>query len=132
MKSTLSKAVVLLPILMLAGCMHQRINVRSLSFEGLSYHQIWNAALRAVHDIDFVIYAVDERAGFIGAEGGRQIYQDVPPRLSIFITEDYGRVYVDCKVHQPEQLIDFFGYGRRTVRHFFAALNMNLHRGYDR
>jgi len=94
--------------------------------DSYSFDEVWIASVRAVNDIGFTVDSLDKDAGFIGAESGTHIGQDVPPRLSIMITEVRGRVYVDCKVLQKEQYIDIFGHGQRTIRKFMEALNMNL------
>lgn len=122
----MKKLFLVLPILTLVCCVNQTINTGSTFLDGHSFNEVWMATIRAVNDIDFTIDSLDKEAGFIGAESGRYIGQDAPPRLSIMISESRGRVYVDCKVLQKEQYIDIFGHGKRTIRKFMTALNLNL------
>jgi len=107
-------------------CINQTVNTESTFWDAHTFDEVWAASIHAVNDIDFTIDSIDKETGFIGAESGRHIGQDAPPRLSIMITEARGRVYVDCKVLQKEQYIDIFGHGKRTIRKFMTALNMNL------
>lgn len=122
----MKKILVVLLALAMVSCIRQTINTESRFLDSYAFDDVWQASIRAVNDIGFTIDSLDIKAGFIGAESGTHIGQEVPPRLSIFITEVRGRVYVDCKVLQKEQFIDIFGHGERTVRRFMAALNMNL------
>ncbi len=122
----MKKLILTILILFLVCCVNQTINRRSTFLEGHTFDDVWMASIKAVNDIDFTVDSIDKAAGFIGAESGRHIGQDAPPRLSIMITEARGRVYIDCKVLQKEQYIDIFGHGKRTIRKFMTALNMNL------
>lgn len=114
--------------LLLSACIQQSVRHEAVFYEDFYYDDIWQAAIRAVNDIDFTIYSMDRASGFIGAESGKHIGQEAPPRLSILISESRGRIYVDCKVLQKEQYLDILGHGRRIVRSFMTALNHNLHR----
>lgn len=116
------------PILFLAGCHRQTINMGTAAFDGYSYRDVWRASLRAVNDIEYTVYAMDRDAGFIGAECGPYVLQELPPRLSIMIHNDYGRIFVECKVLQMDSYIDILGYGKKTVRRFMRSLNEHLHR----
>lgn len=117
--------------LLLSACIQQTVRHEVAFYEDFYSDDIWQAAIRAVNDIDFTIYSMDRASGFIGAESGKHIGQDAPPRLSIIISESRGRIYVDCKVLQKEQYVDLLGHGRRIARNFMTALNHNLHRrGY--
>jgi hypothetical protein len=121
---------IILPLL-LSACIQQTVRHEVAFYEDFHYEDVWSAAIHSIDDIDFTIYSMDRASGFIGAESGKHIGQDAPPHLSIIISEDRGRIYVDCKVLQKEQYIDVFGHGRRIVRNFMAALNQNLNRrGY--
>ncbi|MBN2245984.1 MAG: hypothetical protein JW755_09075 [Candidatus Aminicenantes bacterium] len=127
----MKKYLVIVLTLFLSGCIHQTVRHEAAFYEDFYYDDIWQAAIRAVNDIDFTIYSMDKASGFIGAESGKHIGQEAPPRLSIFISESRGRIYVDCKVLQKEQYVDLLGHGRRIARNFMGALNHNLHkRGY--
>jgi hypothetical protein len=125
-EDSMKKILVVLLALAMVSCIRQTINTESRFLDSYAFDDVWQASIRAVNDIGFTIDSLDIKAGFIGAESGTHIGQEVPPRLSIFISEVRGRVYVDCKVLQKEQFIDIFGHGERTVRRFMAALNMNL------
>lgn len=114
--------------LALVSCIRQTVNTQSTFLDHHDFDEVWRASIRAVNDIGFTVDSMDKAAGFIGAESGTHIGQDVPPRLSIMITEIRGRVYVDCKVLQKEQFVDVFGHGKRTIRRFMTALNLNLNR----
>jgi hypothetical protein len=130
MKKILLVAFVAILVLFLVSCIRQTVKTESRFLDDHTFEEVWRASIRAVNDIDFTIDSMDKAAGFIGAESGTHIGQEVPPRLSIMITESRGRVYVNCRVLHKEEYIDLFGHGRRTVRKFMAALNRNLSRGY--
>jgi len=117
-----------IPLLLMTACLQQTVRTTSTVYDGFTLNEVWRAALRTLHDLDFSIYALDNQAGFIGAEGPMHIFHEIPPRLSIFIARRYDRVYVDCKVIQPEQVVDVFRYGRKTAHSFYQTLNRNLHR----
>ncbi len=110
-------------------CIRQTVHTGSTYLDSYTFEEVWAASIRAVNDIGFTIDSVDREAGFIAAESGTHIGQDVPPRFSIMIANSGGKVYVDCKVLQKEQFVDVFGHGKRTIRNFMEALNMNLRRG---
>lgn len=122
----MKKLLMILLVLALVCCVNQTVRTGATFLDDHTFDEVWAASIKAVNDIDFTIDSVDIEAGFIGAESGRHIGQDAPPRLSIMITEARGRVYVDCKVLQKEQYIDIFGHGKKTIRKFMTALNMNL------
>jgi len=122
----MKKFFLVLLALALVACIRQTINTETRFLDNYTFDDVWRASIRAVNDIGFTIDSLDIEAGFIGAESGSHIGQEVPPRLSIFISESRGRVYVDCKILQKEQFIDIFGHGERTIRNFMTALNMNL------
>jgi len=123
----MKKIFAVLLALALVSCVQQTINMESRFLDNYTFDEVWRASISAVNDIGFTIDSLDIEAGFIGAESGTHILQEAPPRLSIFITESRGRVFVDCKVLQKEQFIDLFGHGERTIRKFMTALNMNLY-----
>ena len=121
----------LLCLILLAGitaCIRQTVHDGNTFLDHHSFYEVWRASMRAVNDIGFTVDSVDRSAGFIGAESGTHIGQEVPPRLAIMISEVRGRVFVECRVLQKEQFIDIFGHGRRTVRNFMTALNLILNR----
>ena len=122
----MKKMFICLLVLCLVSCIQQTIKTESLFLDGYTFDEVWVASIRSIDDIGFTVDSMDKSAGFIGAESGTNIGQEVPPRLSIMITEVRGKVYVDCKVLQKEQYIDLFGHGERTIRKFKTALNMNL------
>ena len=111
-----------------AACIRQTVHDGNTFLDHHSLYEVWGASIRAVNDIGFTVDSVDRSAGFIGAESGTHIGQEVPPRLAIMISEVRGRVFVECRVLQKEQFIDIFGHGRRTVRNFMTALNLILNR----
>ena len=122
----MKKFLLVLLALALVSCIRQTIHTETRFLDSYTFDEVWRASIRAVNDIGFTVDSVDIEAGFIGAESGSHIGQEVPPRLSIFVTEIRGRVYVDCKVLQKEQFIDIFGHGERTIRRFMIAMNRNL------
>lgn len=126
----MKKFLLVLMALAFVSCIKQTVKTESTFLDNYCFEEVWTASIRAVNDIDFTIDSLDKDTGFIGAESGRHIGQDAPPRLSIMITEASGRVYVDCKVLQKEEYIDVFGHGKRTIRKFMTALNMNLNQFY--
>ena len=113
--------------LLFTSCIRQTIHRDMSFFENYTYEDVWLASVQAVNDIGFTIDNMDKTSGFIAAESGTHIGQEVPPRISIMISEFKGRIYVDCKVLQKEQFIDIFGHGKRIYRNFMVALNLNLH-----
>lgn len=123
----MKKLLLVLLAFALVSCIRQTINVESRFLDNYTFDEVWRASIMAVDDIGFTIDSLDLETGFIGAESGRHIGQQAPPRLAIFINEFRGRVYVDCKVLQKEQFFDIFGHGERTIRRFMTALNMNLY-----
>lgn len=124
----MKKLLPMLLILSMAACVQQTINTDMQFYENFTYDEIWNASVKAVDDIDFTIDSVDRETGFIAAERGRHTLQNAPPRLSIMIEDMGDRISVRCRVLQKEQYIDIFGFGRKTIREFLVALNMNLNR----
>jgi hypothetical protein len=103
------------------------VKTESKFLQGRTFDEVWDASIAAVNDIEFTIDSLDRQAGFIGAESGTYILGgDAPPRLSIMIRELDGNINVDCKVLQKEQLVDFFGIGKKIAREFMLALNQNL------
>lgn len=110
------------------ACIKQTVHDGTTFLDHHSFYEVWTASIRAVNEIGFTVDSVDRSAGFIGAESGTHIGQEVPPRLAIMISDVRSRVFVECRVLQKEQFIDIFGHGRRTVRNFMTALNLNLNR----
>ncbi|NOR12481.1 MAG: hypothetical protein GQ545_04435 [Candidatus Aminicenantes bacterium] len=109
------------------SCTQQIINQDTTFLDNHTFEEVWKASVRAVKDIDFTIDSMDKETGFISAESGRRVFESRPPRLSIMITEMDSKVSVDCRVLQKE-FIDLGGHGKKTVRNFMTALNMNLNR----
>ena len=109
-----------------AACVRQVVNQDVTFLDHHSMDEVWAASVRAVADIDFTIASMDRSAGFISAESGPRLFEDLPPRLTILIQEMDGKIRVDCRVLQKDQLIDLGGHGRKTVQDFMYALNMNL------
>jgi hypothetical protein len=114
-------------VLTFLSCTQQIVNQDMTFLDNHGFDEVWEASLKAVNDIDFTIDSVDKTAGFISAESGMRVFESSPPRLSIFIKEMNGKVRVDCRVLQKEH-IDLGGHGKKTVRDFMTALNMNLNR----
>jgi len=116
-----------LVILVCMSCAIQTVKTETGYWRNRTFDEVWEASIAAVNDIEFTVDSLDREAGFIGAESGRYVLGgDAPPRLSILIREFGGRVSVDCKVLQKEQIVDIFGIGRKIVRRFMIALNQNL------
>lgn len=109
------------------SCTQQIINHDMTFLDNHGFDEVWEASIKAVNDIDFTIDSVDKAAGFIAAESGMRVFESSPPRLSIMIKEMNGKIRVDCRVLQKEH-IDLGGHGKKTVRDFMTALNMNLNR----
>ena len=123
----MKKLMLALLVLACASCAIQTVKTESKLLQNRTFNEVWDASIAAVNDIEFTIDSLDRQAGFIGAESGRYILGgDAPPRLSIMIREFDGSISVDCKVLQKEQLVDFFGIGKKIVREFMIALNQNL------
>ena len=114
-------------VLIFLSCTQQIVNQDMTFLDNHSFDEVWEASIKAVNDIDFTIDSVDKTAGFISAESGMRVFESSPPRLSIMIKEMNGKVRVNCRVLQKEH-IDLGGHGRKTVRNFMTALNMNLNR----
>lgn len=124
----MKKLGLLLLVFFLASCVQQKINTDSTYIKQHSFDEVWNASIKAVNDIDFTVDSVDKDAGFIAAESGRHVLQEAPPRLSIMIKDWGDAVSVDCKLLQKDQIVDLFSIGKKIVRRFMVALNMNLNR----
>lgn len=118
----------ILVILVLVSCVKQTIKQEATFLENHTFEEVWNASIKAVNDIKFIVDSVDKETGFIAAERGRHVFEKAPPRLSVMIKEVGGKVYVDCKVLQKEQYVDIGKIGEKTVRNFMIALNQNLNR----
>ncbi len=122
----MKKFWLILVVLVLVSCVKQTIKQEATFLENHTFEEVWNASIRAINDIKFVVDSMDKDAGFIAADRGRHLFEKAPPRLSIMIKEVGGKVYVDCKILQKEQYIDIGGTGRKAVRMFMIALNQNL------
>ena len=123
----MKKLLVLLIVFTFLSCTQQIINQDTTFLDNHTFEEVWEASVRAVKDIDFTIDSMDKATGFISAESGRRVFESEPPRLSIMIKEIDSRVNVNCRVLQKE-FIDLGGHGKKTVRNFMTALNMNLNR----
>jgi hypothetical protein len=124
----MKKIWLILMVLALVSCVIQTIKQEATFLENHNFEEVWNASIKAVNDIRFIVDSVDKEAGFISAERGRHVFEKAPPRLSVMIKEVGGKVYVDCKVLQKEQYVDIGGIGKKAVRNFMIALNQNLNR----
>lgn len=123
----MKKLLISLLVVTCVSCAIQTIKSETNVWRDRTFDEVWEASIEAVNDIEFTIDSMDRETGFIGAESGRYILGgDAPPRLSIMIREYSDAVSVDCKVLQKEQLVDFFGIGKKIVREFMIALNRNL------
>ena len=121
----MKKFWLILVVLALVSCVRQTIKQEATFLENRTFEEVWNASIKAINDIEFVVDSMDKDAGFIAAERGRHVFEKAPPRLAVMIKEVGGKVYVDCKVLKKEP-IDIGGTGRKTVRKFMIALNQNL------
>lgn len=122
----MKKWLVVFLLTAVTACVQQTIHQQSTFLDNHSYEEVWEATVKAVHDIRFTVDSMDRESGFIGALRGRDVLQHAPPRLSILVYSLGGRVRVDCKVLQQEQFVDIMGHGKRTIRDLFTALNANL------
>lgn len=123
----MKKFWLILVVLALVSCVRQTIKQEATFLENRTFEEVWNASIKAINDIEFVVDSMDKDAGFIAAERGRHVFEKAPPRLAVMIKEVGGKVYVDCKVLKKEP-IDIGGIGKKTVRNFMIALNQNLNR----
>lgn len=123
----MKKLMALLIVLTFLSCTQQIINQDTTFLDNHTFDEVWEASVRAVRDIDFTVDSMDKATGFISAESGKRVFESESPRLSIMIKKMDSRISVDCRVLQKE-FIDLAGHGKRTVRNFMAALNMNLNR----
>jgi len=123
----MKKLWILLIVFSFLSCTQQIINQDTTFLDNQTFEEVWEASVRAVKDIDFTVDSMDKETGFISAESGRRVFESRPPRLSIMIKEMYNKVSVDCRVLQKD-FIDLGGHGKKTVRNFMTALNMNLNR----
>jgi hypothetical protein len=126
-ESAMKKLWAILIVFTFLSCTQQIINQDTTFLDNHTFEEVWEASLRAVKDIDFTIDSMDKETGFISAESGRRVFESRPPRLSIMIQEMDSKVSVDCRVLQKE-FIDLGGHGKKTVRNFMTALNVNLNR----
>ncbi len=124
----MKKFWLILVILVLVSCVKQTIKQETTFLENHTFEEVWNASIKAINDIEFTTDSMDKEAGFIGAERGRHVFEKAPTRLAIMIKEIGGKVYVDCKVLQKNQVIDIGGRAKKAVRNFMIALNQNLNR----
>ena len=116
-------------LLVLSGaCIKPPVHTTVATYEGYRLDEVWNAALRALHDIDFMPYEIDRHSGIITAQSGRLYIPDTQPHISLIITREYGKVYVDCKVRQYDQYVDVFGLNKKISRSFYSALSERLRR----
>lgn len=125
----MKKILVILMMLAAAACIRQTVYHTSTYLDGHSFEEVWGASIKAVYDISFTVYSMDHEAGFLSAESGTHIGQEVPPRLTVMITDIRGKVFVECRLLQKEQFFDILGHGKRTTRQFLTALNVNLNQG---
>ena len=96
------------------------------TFKDHTFGEVWEAAIRAVDEIDFVIQKRLVKSGFIYAQG-REAQDSIylPPHMNIYIRREYGEISVHCHVVIPDDPANYdvsSGY----VDMFFAALNRNL------
>ena len=124
----MKKFWLILVVLVLVSCVKQTIKQEATFLENHTFEEVWNASIKAINDIEFIVDSMDKEAGFVGAERGRHVFEKDPPRLAVMVKEVGGNVYVDCKVLTKEQYIDLGGIGKKTVRKFMIALNHNLNR----
>ena len=122
----MKKILLILLVIALVSCVRQVVNQDVTFLDHHSFDDVWEASIQSVADIDFTIAGMDRAAGFISAESGPRLFEDLPPRLTILIKEMDGKIRVDCRVLQKDQFIDLGGHGRKTVRDFMYSLNMNL------
>ena len=124
----MKKFWVILLVLVLVACVKPTIKQEATFLENYTFDEVWNASIKAINDIEFIVDSMDKEAGFIAAERGKHFFERARPRLSVMIKEAGGKVYVDCKVLKKDQHPDLGGTGRKTVRKFMIALNQNLNR----
>ena len=122
----MKKFWVILVVLALVSCVKQTIKQETTFLENHTFEEVWDASIKAIDDIEFIVDSMDKDAGFIAAERARHLFEKASPRLSVMIKEVGGKVYVDCKVLKKDQYIDIGGTGKKAVRNFMIALNQNL------
>lgn len=128
MKKPIIVILLLVIVTVFLSCIRQTVHKDAVFLDGHSFGSVWQASIGAVDDIGFTVDSLDRASGFISAESGTLIGEEVPPRLSILILESEGRTVVECKMLQKEQFVDVFGHGRRVIRSFMSALNTLLNR----
>ena len=122
----MKKLWVILLVLVFISCVKHPIKLEATYLENRTFEEVWNASVKAINDIEFIVDSMDKEAGFIAAERGRHLLERSPPKLSIMIQEVGGKVYVDCKAQKKELFIDIGGTAKKAVRKFMIALNQNL------
>jgi len=125
-EAIMKKLWVILLVLVFISCVKQTIKQEATFLENYTFEEVWDASIKAINNIEFIVDSVDKDAGFIAAERVRHLFEKASPRLSIMIKEVGGKVYVDCKVLKKDQYIDIGGTGKKAVRKFMIALNQNL------
>lgn len=125
----MKRILVILMVLSVPACIRQTVHHTSTYLDGHSFEEVWSASIKAVYDISFTIDSMDQEAGFISAESGTHIGQQLPPRLTVMIIDNHGKVFLECRLLQKE-FVDILGHGNRTTRRFLSALNSNLNRGF--
>jgi hypothetical protein len=113
-EAIMKKLWLILLVLVLVACVKQTIKQEATFLENHTIEDVWNASIKAINDIEFVVDSMDKDAGFISAERGRHLFEKSPPRLSVMIKEIGGKVYVDCRVLKKEQYIDIGGTTLKT------------------
>ena len=121
----MKKILLILLVIALISCTRQIVNQDVTFLDHHSFDDVWEASILSIADIDFTIASMDRSAGFISAESGPRLFEDLPPRITILIKEMDGKIRVDCRVLQKE-FSDLGGHGRKTVQDFMYSLNMNI------
>ncbi|MFC2163778.1 hypothetical protein ACFLT2_02130 [Acidobacteriota bacterium] len=96
------------------------------TFKDCTLSEVWEAALRSVADVDFIVKKRLVKSGFIYAqrrEDPDSLY--LPPHMNIYIRQENNEISIHCHVVIPENSKDYevsSGY----VNSFFAALYQNI------
>jgi hypothetical protein len=95
-------------------------------FEDFTFGEIWEAVLRSVEEIDFIVQKRLVKNGFIFAQGKDDpdsLYP--PPHMNIYIRQEYGKISVSCHVVIPGDRTNYEA-SSVYVDLFFRALHKKL------
>jgi len=81
----------------------KRQDTKSNSYEGYSFEKIWDAVIKSIMDMEYVLKNMDKDSGFINAAGEGDAlsypYRSFKPTLNVIIKNIDERVTVTCQVY---------------------------------